>query len=136
LLKLFHGTEGAWQELISGNLLDAIRHHSDKLTYAAILIMAALGLTVMMIYLFACVALFSKKLLYAPPVICSLWVVIYWLVITGGPHGYARYRHAVMPIICVLAGYGLHLILGRFRYMSHGRRIDGGTNECYSRVKH
>ncbi len=136
LLKLFHGTEGAWQELISGNLLDAVRHHSDKLTYAAILIIAGLGLTVMMVYLFASVALFSNKLLYAPPVICSLWVVIYWLVITGGPHGYARYRHAVMPIICVLAGYGLHLILSRFRYMSHRRRIDGGTNECYSRVKH
>ncbi|MGO9116708.1 MAG: ArnT family glycosyltransferase [Desulfomonilaceae bacterium] len=122
LLKFFHGTEEGWQELITRDLLDAIRHNSNNLTHAAILTIAGLGLIVMLVYLFAAVALFSKKLLYAMPVVCSLWVVVYWLVITGGPHGYGRYRHAVMPIICVLAGYGLHLILSRFRHMSR----DGG----------
>ena len=122
LLKLFHGTENGWQELITQDLLDTIRHNSNELTHAAILTIAGLGLIMMLVYLFASVALFSKKLPYTMPVVCSLWVVVYWLVITGGPHGYGRYRHAVMPIICVLAGYGLHLILSRFRHMSH----DGG----------
>ncbi len=120
LLRMFHGTEDEWQELISGDLVDAIRHHSDKLTHAAIIIIACLGLIVMMVYVFASVALLSKNLLYTTPVVCSLSVVAYWLAITGGPHGYGRYRHAVMPIICALAGYGLHLILGRFRQMGHG----------------
>jgi hypothetical protein len=119
LLKLFQGTEDDWQELITGDLLDTIGHNSNNLTHAAILTIAGLGLIVMLVYLFASVALFSKKLPYTIPVVCSLWVVAYWLVITGGPHGYGRYRHAVMPIICVFAGYGLHLILTRFRHTSH-----------------
>jgi 4-amino-4-deoxy-L-arabinose transferase-like glycosyltransferase len=119
LFKLFQGTEDDWQELITGDLLDTIGHNSNNLTHAAILTIAGLGLIVMLVYLFASVALFSKKLPYTIPVVCSLWVVAYWLVITGGPHGYGRYRHAVMPIICVFAGYGLHLILTRFRHTSH-----------------
>ncbi len=128
LLKLFHGTDEGWQELITGDLSDTIRYNTNKLTHAAILTIAGLGLIVMLVYLFAFVALFSKKLPYTIPVVCSLWVVVYWLVITGGPHGYGRYRHAVMPIVCVLAGYGLHLILSRFRHMSHDGGLLGGPN--------
>jgi 4-amino-4-deoxy-L-arabinose transferase-like glycosyltransferase len=128
LLKLFHGTEDDWQELVTGDLFDTIRHNSNNLTHATILTIAGLGLIVMLVYSFASVAFFSKKLPYTIPVVCSLWVVAYWLVITGGPHGYGRYRHAIMPIICVFAGYGLHLILSRFRHMSHDGELLRGPN--------
>ena len=43
LLKLFHGTEDDWQELITGDLLDTIRHNSNNLTHAAILTIAWSG---------------------------------------------------------------------------------------------
>ena len=31
----------------------------------------------------------------------------YFVMISGGPAGLGRFRHPVMPIVCVLAGYGL-----------------------------
>ena len=85
-----------------------------KLSLPLIIITTGLGLIALTVYLFASVALFSRNFLTAMPMICLLSVIVYWLVITGGPHGYGRYRLAVMPIICALAGYGLYLILRRW----------------------
>ena len=84
-----------------------------KLSLPLIIMTVSLGLIVLTVYLFAIVALFSRNFLAGMPVICLLSVIVYWLGITGGPHGYSRYRLAVMPVICVLAGYGLRLILRR-----------------------
>ena len=50
------------------------------------------------------------------------WIVVlvtlaYFLAISGGPTGYARMRHPVMPVICVFAGYGIVALLSRLRGM-------------------
>jgi hypothetical protein len=59
----------------------------------------------------ACVALSSRRLMRDPTIIVAVSAVIYYLVISGGPTAHSRFRHPAMPIICVLAGYGLCLLL-------------------------
>jgi 4-amino-4-deoxy-L-arabinose transferase-like glycosyltransferase len=95
-----------------------------KLSLPLIIMIVDLGLIVLAVYLFATAALFSRNFLTTMPVICLLSVIVYWLGITGGPHGYGRYRHAIMPIICVLAGYGLQLILSRLGSSVASREVE------------
>jgi 4-amino-4-deoxy-L-arabinose transferase-like glycosyltransferase len=35
-------------------------------------------------------------------------VIVYFVAISGGPQGYSRFRHPVMPFLCILAGCGLY----------------------------
>ena len=58
----------------------------------------------------ACVVPFSRRLMREPTIIAAMLTVIYYLVISGGPAACGRFRHPAMPIICVLAGYGLCLL--------------------------
>jgi 4-amino-4-deoxy-L-arabinose transferase-like glycosyltransferase len=104
------------RELESGQgVWEMLERDYRKLGLALIIMTIGLGLIALTVYLFASIALFSGNFLSSMPVISLLSVIVYWLVITGGPHGYGRYRLAVMPIICALAGYGLYLILRRLR---------------------
>jgi len=131
MLRLFSGPGTAWQELISGRgLLDLIRHDYRKLNLAVILVTAVLVLIVAITYLFSVMALFSGKFVKSMPVFSLLSVVSYWLIITGGPHGYSRYRHAMMPVICILAGYGLYIVLSRFsiRHGAPSGQMEQGSN--------
>jgi hypothetical protein len=70
----------------------------------------------------ACVVFFSKRLMRQPQIIAAITVVVYFITISGGPVAVSRYRHAAMPIICVLAGYGLCLAWERLmEYSAIGR---------------
>lgn len=40
-------------------------------------------------------------------------VMAYFVAVSGGPHGYSRFRHPAMPLLCVLAGYGLYSLAVR-----------------------
>ena len=75
--------------------------------------------------LLGCMVFFSRRLMREPAVIAVVLTVAYYVCIAGGPMGYSRYRHPVMPIICVLSAYGLSLIqahLAKPRVSSFARR--------------
>jgi hypothetical protein len=40
-------------------------------------------------------------------------LIAYFVAVSGGPHGYSRFRHPAMPFLCVLAGYGLYSLAVR-----------------------
>jgi 4-amino-4-deoxy-L-arabinose transferase-like glycosyltransferase len=64
----------------------------------------------------ACAVLFSKRLMRDPCVLTALLIVTYYLLISGGPNALGRFRHPAMPIISILAGYGISRIAAtRFR---------------------
>lgn len=44
-----------------------------------------------------------------------LSVGAYFIVVGGGTVGQGRYRHPLMPIVCLVAGYGLSLILDKIQ---------------------
>ena len=60
-----------------------------------------------------CMVFSSRRLMREPTVIAVVLTVAYYVCIAGGPMGYSRYRHPVMPIICVLSAYGLCLVENR-----------------------
>lgn len=59
-------------------------------------------------------ALLSKKFLNEMPMILLVSVGAYFLVVGGVP-GNHRMRNPIMPIICLLAGYGLWLIVDNIK---------------------
>lgn len=61
----------------------------------------------------ASLVLFSKRLMVQPQIIAAIAAAAYFVTIAGGPGAVFRYRHPAMPIICVLAGYGLCFIWDR-----------------------
>ena len=54
----------------------------------------------------ACLALF-KTPLRDPAILIVLVTMVYYLALPGGPSDWGRYRHPAMPIMCILASYGL-----------------------------
>jgi 4-amino-4-deoxy-L-arabinose transferase-like glycosyltransferase len=44
-----------------------------------------------------------------------LLIAGYYMAIAGGPGDWGRFRHPVMPIVCVVAGYGLSEVWNRLR---------------------
>jgi 4-amino-4-deoxy-L-arabinose transferase-like glycosyltransferase len=73
-------------------------------------------LPIELLYLFCAGAvLCSRRLMTDPMIIAAILTLAYYIVISGGPVGVGRFREPAMPIICVLAGYGLCLVLDRLR---------------------
>jgi hypothetical protein len=66
----------------------------------------------------ACVVLFSRRLMREPPVVAAVLTIVYYVGISGGPApgSFCRFRLPAMPIICVLAGYGMHLMRSRLHF--------------------
>jgi 4-amino-4-deoxy-L-arabinose transferase-like glycosyltransferase len=60
----------------------------------------------------AAAALASRRLMRKPAVIAIILACAYYLIIAGGPAGLSRFRVPIMPIMCVLAAYGLRRICG------------------------
>jgi hypothetical protein len=83
-----------------------------------VVILTWIGLEIILfIYLaLACRGFLSSKRPNNLPMIFSLSLAVYLLVIAGGPEGLiTRYRHPIMPIICILAGLGLNVTIDKFK---------------------
>ncbi|MGA8058445.1 MAG: glycosyltransferase family 39 protein [Candidatus Binataceae bacterium] len=75
----------------------------------------AMMLPQLLIYLScACIALCSRGIL-DPAILAVLLIMGYYMAIAGGPGDWGRFRHPAMPIICMLAGYGLRVARSRWK---------------------
>ena len=70
----------------------------------------ALGLLLVLYIVLALRALVSTDLRYSLPIVLLLCLAVYFLVISGGPHSIDRYRHPIMPLFSILAGYGVSVV--------------------------
>ena len=82
------------------------------------------------------IVLFTLHLLYitglceslfkAPPSDPAFFIVLlimsYYLLLPGGPSDWGRYRHPAMPLICVLASYGLRSLWSELNSRTRTRR--------------
>jgi len=66
------------------------------------------GLILSLYILLAVKALILEGFIRNISIVIILGVAAYFLIISSGPFGYCRFRHPVMPLICILAGYGLY----------------------------
>ena len=59
----------------------------------------------------ACITLGNWRTVLNPAIFAVVFIASYYMAIAGGPGDWGRFRHPAMPIICMLAGYGFHLVL-------------------------
>jgi len=64
-------------------------------------------------YVLALWGLFRRSLAGVWEKIALVAVITYFVAVSGGPHGYSRFRHPAMPFLCVLAGFGLYSLAVR-----------------------
>jgi hypothetical protein len=85
--------------------------------YSSIVFWTNLSLSLLSgVYLLgAATALLSKRFLNNWSMITLVSVAVYFLTVSGGIVGSHRFRLPITPIICLLAGYGLWLILDKIK---------------------
>lgn len=85
--------------------------------YSSIVFWTNLNLSLLLgVYLLgAATALLSKRFLNNMPMITLVSVAVYFLTVSGGIVGSHRFRLPITPIICLLAGYGLWLIVDKIK---------------------
>jgi hypothetical protein len=83
--------------------------------------MTIMGIYLVVLWSFAAMGLFHRGFPHGISTIVLLFVLAYYLVVSGGPVGFHRFRHPMMPIISVFSGYGLYLVFERFRLWKTGR---------------
>jgi len=75
----------------------------------------AVLLPLQLMYLSCAGITLCSRTILDPAIFAVVFILMYYMVIAGGPGDWGRFRHPSMPIICVLAGYGLRLVWGRLR---------------------
>lgn len=113
LFSLLPSSKDLRDDVLTGDgLMRIALFRSGELPAAIMVVTAALALLAVVFYSLALVGLLSTRVLWTIQGIALVTSALYLLVITGGPHGYSRYRHVIMPVVCVFAGYGLRMLLG------------------------
>jgi len=74
-----------------------------------------LGLVLGGYLLLALVGLFSRTVLKTPGAAALLLVGGYFLILSGGPQAECRFRHPIVPVLCVLASCGVGVLAGKLR---------------------
>jgi hypothetical protein len=69
-----------------------------------------LGMVLILYWLAASAGVWLAWRSYTAAVIFILTFVLYFVVLSGGPNSLERFRHPVMPMVCLLAGYALSRI--------------------------
>ncbi|MEW6114861.1 MAG: hypothetical protein AB1664_22190, partial [Thermodesulfobacteriota bacterium] len=115
LLNPSPGHANGWDSIVRGRgLMRSLLEDRSGASIAVFVVIALLAVLVSALY-FSCVfALITRTVTWTMPVLTLMTVAGYILVVTGGPHGYSRYRHGIMPIICIFAGYGLAMLWKRY----------------------
>ena len=77
-----------------------------------------LGIALLIYWLLAFYALTFRKVRSEVGLILAVLMGAYFLLAPAAWPD-SRYRHPVMPIVCVLAGYGLHVVVSKIRWRKH-----------------
>jgi len=79
----------------------------------------AVMLPLQIIYVSCAGVTICSRTILDPAIFAVVFIAAYYMAIAGGPGDWGRFRHPAMPIVCILAGYGLHLALAWIRLRPH-----------------
>jgi hypothetical protein len=104
LFDLYPKEGGLLDVAVDGGMVKAVQVMmlNPLLTWGSV---ALLGLQFVYV-LGACRAVFRLRVENAT-VLTILIIMVYYVVVPGGPHVWARFRHPAMPLMCMLAAYEL-----------------------------
>jgi len=105
--RLYPMSGGLLDRIVTNGLGDALRHLFREHPVAAFSLVG-LGLVLLAIYAAALRGLLTNRHFTDPTVVLLVGVIAYFVVISGGPGESSRFRHPVMPLVCVLAAAGVH----------------------------
>ncbi len=71
-----------------------------------------LGILLVFQLIFALSVLFYKNS-GQTAILFIIGIIVYFLLVSGGPNSIARLRHPIMPVICILASFGMERVLFR-----------------------
>jgi len=72
-------------------------------------------LLVMVYYVLVVFAMAGNRALPFMPVVIVWCLIGYFLLVSGGVSGSCRFRHPIMPLLCVMAGYGFNAVREKCR---------------------
>lgn len=88
-----------------------------------------LGL-VLLVYLGSSLAAFARGPARGITLAAVAVIALYLIILSGGANALGRFRHPVMPLVCVLAGYGLERVWRRGdRRTGHAGGIHHGAHD-------
>jgi len=110
----------SWSGGLLGQILDhglfaTIKELARTTPVFLLSMMAVLGLFLVVSLSSAAMALLYKDFPYGVSATAILCILVYYLVVSGGPVGYHRFRLPIIPMISVFSGYGLFLVYERCR---------------------
>jgi len=68
--------------------------------------LALLFIQLLFYYFLAISHFFSKNRMLFPFTVFLLLIMAYFWFVSGGPHAVDRFRHPLMPLVCLFAGSG------------------------------
>jgi 4-amino-4-deoxy-L-arabinose transferase-like glycosyltransferase len=111
LFKRYSWYGGLLDQILDRGLFVTIKDFANTMPFFFISMMIITGF-----YLIASlIALFHRDFPYDTATIVIFFILAYYLVVSGGPVGYHRFRLPIIPLISVFSGYGIHLAIGGFR---------------------
>lgn len=113
ICKLYPRTGGLLGNIIDQGPVKATINAFNKRPFL-LLITLILSVPLLCYYLFTLLALLSKTFRYSISMILVLSFILY-LILPIGEFGLSRYRHPIMPMLCILAGYRLHLTILKYK---------------------
>ena len=118
MYNLYPEAGGDFGVAVNAGIGETLRYlfTSNPLLLAVNLLFAGL---LLVYYLAALAGLLSRQTLSAGA-LTVLATGLYLLVMSGGPQSLSRFRHPVMPVLCMLGGYGLYVLLSRLSYKPKG----------------
>lgn len=85
---------------------------------------AALGVLLGVTLLLTAVGLLTRDFVENRAAVGVFFIGLYLLVASGGPQATGRFRHPLMPLVCLLAGLGLWRLWRRLFRREHRRRSE------------
>jgi Dolichyl-phosphate-mannose-protein mannosyltransferase len=145
LLRMFGrypGQGGLLSRIVSGDIFAPI----DAAAQRPLLGLATLGLVCFSALLYVNAIVGASHVPFRAAILLGASLVAYLLLASGGPAAVGRYRHPIMPFICILAAQGffafsrkIRSLVGRFRVQPYGQIVGasriGGPNASRSDVR-
>ncbi len=110
-----------------GETLSRMRREVPQVLYLSL----ALGAVLALVYCASALGLFAACRRLSWQWTTVVVTLAYLLLVSGGPTGVARLRTPMMPVVCVLAGYGIATLLSHAwsKRQSIPRQFRSATNE-------
>lgn len=82
-----------------------------------------IGMVLILYLLLGAAGFFSRDCMYRISTIMIFCVGIYLLFISGGGGAGGRFRHPIMPIVSIFAGYGLFISINKLKTRKHLKKL-------------